>query len=304
MGYRLEVENMVFAGLIAAVSTGKCDVAAGNITVTEERAKSVIFTDPVVTIPTVVMVRDDSAPSAAGFIDYFRDGVYSTFIEDGRYRLMLSGVGATVALTAVSALAGTALGVLFFFMKRSRLRALRMLAGLVDRLTGGLPAVVVLLVLAYIVFGSVPIGGFWVAAVAFSVIFGAGFSETLAVGTASVGHGQTEAALAMGLKRGEAFRLVVFPQALRTMARLYSAQMADLLKGTAIVGYIAVDDLTRASDIVRSVTFDAFFPLVSTALVYLLIIWLMTAALRAVERAFSPGPARRARARKRIAPLL
>ncbi|MDR1083144.1 MAG: transporter substrate-binding domain-containing protein [Coriobacteriales bacterium] len=294
-GYALNIENMNFAGMLAAISANKYDLAATGITITPERAEAVLFTDPTATVPMVCLVRDESSASSSSFIEYISDGIQSTFIYEGRYRLIVLGIGVTLALTALSAALGTVLGLLLFRMKRSRLRAPRLFAAVIDKLTGGLPAVVILLILAYMVFGSVPIGGFWVAVIGFSIIFAAGFSETMLVGVDSVSDSQTEAALALGFKRGEAFRLVVLPQATRTIIQLYSGQLAELLKGTAIVGYIAVDDLTRASDLIRSVTFDAFFPLVASALVYLLIIWLMVALLRAVEKKTGPGRAKRAR---------
>jgi polar amino acid transport system substrate-binding protein len=295
-GYDLEITDIVLSGMLAAISVGKYDIAASGITITPERAKAVLFSDPIVQVPMVCMVRDASSASSLGPIDSLGKGMQATFVQEGRYRLMLSGLGVTLGLTALSAALGTALGLALFSMKRSRHRVPRLFAGIVDRLTGGLPAVVVLLILAYVAFASVPIGGFWVAAIGFSVIFASGFSETMLVGVGSVGGSQAEAALALGFKRGEAFRLVVLPQAMRTIARLYGGQLAELLKGTAIVGYIAVDDLTRTSDLVRSVTFEAFVPLVSSALVYLLVIWLLVAALRAVERRTGAGRARRARA--------
>jgi polar amino acid transport system substrate-binding protein len=299
-GYSLDIENVNFVGMLAAISADKYDVAATGITITPERAEAVLFTDPTATVPMVCLVYDDSSASS-GLIEYISGGIQSTFVYEGRYRLLLSGIGVTLALTVLSAIIGTALGLLLFYLKRSRLRAPRLFAGALDKLTGGLPAVVILLILAYMVFGSVPIGGFWVAVMGFSIIFASGFSETMLVGVGSVSDSQTEAGLALGFRRTEAFRLVVLPQAMRTITRLYSGQLAELLKGTAIVGYIAVDDLTRASDLIRSVTFDAFFPLVASALVYLLIIWLMVTLLRAVEMRTDVG--RIKRARKAIAVL-
>ncbi|MDR1089419.1 MAG: ABC transporter substrate-binding protein/permease [Coriobacteriales bacterium] len=294
-GYALETTDMNFAGMLAAISVGKYDVAATGITITPERAEVVLFSNPTARVPMVCLVHEGAPEVSSGPLDVLGRGIQSTFIDEGRYRLLLSGLGITLGITALSAVLGTALGALFFCMKRSKLRGLRVLTSIVDRLTNGLPTVVILLVLAYVVFSAVPIAGFWVACIGFSLIFASGFSETMLVGTNSVSRAQTEAALALGFSRGEVFRLVVLPQAMSTIVPLYSGQLAELVKGTAIVGFIAVDDLTRASDLIRSVTFDALFPLMASAVVYFLVIWLLVAGLRGIQRQMESGRTRRAR---------
>jgi polar amino acid transport system substrate-binding protein len=242
----------------------------------------------------VCLVYEGAEGASEGLLDALSNGIQSTFIDEGRYRLLLSGLGITLGITLLSAVLGTALGTLFFYMKRSKLRILRVLTSIVDRLANGLPTVVILLVLAYVVFSAVPIGGFWVACIGFSLLFASGFSETMLVSTNSVSNAQTEAALALGFSRGEVFRLVVLPQAMSTIIPLYSGKLAELVKGTAVVGFIAVDDLTRASDLIRSVTFDALFPLMVSAVVYFLVIWLFVAGLGSIKRQMESGRARRA----------
>ncbi len=120
------------------------------------------------------------------------------------------------------------------------------------------------------------------AVICFGLEAAAPLSKVFTAGLDSVDQGQTEAALAMGFSRGETFRRVVLPQAARSVWGLYSGQLTALIKGTSVVGYVAIADLTKVSDIIRSRTFQAFFPLVSTAIVYFAVIalssWLLARA--------------------------
>jgi polar amino acid transport system substrate-binding protein len=108
-----------------------------------------------------------------------------------------------------------------------------------------------------------------------------------------VDNGQTEAGIAMGFTRLNTFRFIVLPQTLRRILPIYKGEFISLVKMTSIVGYIAVQDLTKASDIIRSRTFDAFFPLVMVAVLYFSISWLLLQSLEHVERITDPKFKRR-----------
>ena len=122
----------------------------------------------------------------------------------------------------------------------------------------------------------------------FTLYFGAYISEIFRSGIEGVDKGQWEAGAALGMSRGLVFRKIVLPQMLLHILPVYKNQMSALIKATSIVGYVSVVDLTKASDIIRSRTFDAFFPLLLTALVYLLLSWLFGLAVDALEKRLTP----------------
>ena len=113
--------------------------------------------------------------------------------------------------------------------------------------------------------------------------FAAYVSEMFRTSISSISYGQTEAGLAMGFGKVKTFRYVVLPQAIDRVLPVYRGEFISLVKMTSIVGYIAVQDLTKASDIIRSRTFDAFFPLIVVAIIYFLLAWLLSLLLGLIK---------------------
>ena len=144
------------------------------------------------------------------------------------------------------------------------------------------------MIIFYVVFASIDIDPLFVAVIAFGLNFAAYVSEMFRAGIESVDKGQTEAGIAMGFSRIETFVYIVLPQAVRRIVPVYKGEMISLVKMTSVVGYVAVQDLTKASDIIRSRTFDAFFPLVMVAVLYFLIAWLLMLLLEYIERKTNP----------------
>ena len=128
--------------------------------------------------------------------------------------------------------------------------------------------VVLLMILYYIIFGSVSISGIVVAVVGFTLTFGAAVFGLLKMGVGAVENGQYEAAYALGYSNRRTFFKIILPQALPHVMPAYKGEIVGLIKATAIVGYIAVQDLTKMGDIVRSRTYEAFFPLIAITIIY------------------------------------
>ena len=160
----------------------------------------------------------------------------------------------------------------------------------------GIPVVVLLMLIFYVVFASVNISPVLVAVIAFGMNFGAYVSEMFRTGIEGVDKGQTEAGIAMGFTPTQTFGYVVLPQMIQRVLPVYKGEFISLVKMTSIVGYIAVEDVTKASDIIRSRTFDAFFPLVMVAVLYFVMAGILTQGLDYLERSTDPKT-RRARAR-------
>ena len=151
-----------------------------------------------------------------------------------------------------------------------------------------MPMVVLLMIMFYIVFARTSISGVWVAVIGFGMNFGAYVSEMIRTGILAVDKGQMEAALALGYTKPRAFMKIVLPQAARHFLPVFQGEFISLVKMTSVVGYIAIQDLTKAGDIIRSRTYEAFFPLIAIAIVYFVIAWLLTRVLVALQNRFDP----------------
>jgi len=166
----------------------------------------------------------------------------------------------------------------------SRSRLLIIPAKVYISLLRGTPVLVILMIIFYVVFASVDIAPEFVAVIAFGLNFAAYVSEMYRSGIEGIDAGQTEAGIAMGFTKVQTFLYIVLPQAVKRILPVYRGEVISMVKMTSIVGYIAVQDLTKASDIIRSRTFDAFFPLIMVAVLYYLIAWLLMVLLGYLEK--------------------
>jgi polar amino acid transport system substrate-binding protein len=225
-----------------------------------------------------------SLPFLQGIVNSFQMNI----LREQRYMLILDGLKTTVIISILSTFFGTLLGAVVCFMRMSNNRALKLPAKAYISILRGTPVLVVLMLIYYVVFASVSIDSVLVATIAFGLNFAAYVAEIFRAGIEGVDKGQTEAGIAMGFSRVKTFLYIVMPQTIRRILPVYKGEFISLVKMTSIVGYIAVQDLTKASDIIRSRTFDAFFPLVMVAVLYFLISWFLMQSLDYVERITDP----------------
>ncbi|MCX6224899.1 MAG: ABC transporter permease subunit [Bacteroidia bacterium] len=295
--YDLEIVTMEFPSLIAALAAGKVDLITDGIAISEERGKQIDFSDPYAELRSAVVVAAKSMAGYSGgeikavrkpFLKRLSDSFYSNIILEKRYLLIIDGLLITLLISIFAAILGTFLGGLICFMKMSKNKILTGSAELYITLLRGTPVLVLLMIIYYIVFASVNINPAIVAVFAFSLNFGAYVSEMFRTSIESIDKGQKEAGIAGGFTKVQTFLHIITPQALRHLLPVYKGEFISLVKMTSIVGYIAVQDLTKASDIIRSRTFDAFFPLIMAAVLYLLIAWLLTRALGYIEVSVDP----------------
>ena len=300
-GYGLKVVPMLFDGILPAVQTGKADFAAAGISITEERKESVHFSDPYYTGGTVMAVlksklaAQSTAPAAEetsssnGIVSSFN----KTFLRENRWQLFARGVATTLLITLLSILFGTALGFLLFLLCRNGNLIANGCARFCLWLVQGMPMVVLLMILYYIIFGSVAISGIFVSVIGFTLTFGAAVFGLLKMGVGAVDGGQYEAAYALGYSNPRTFFKIILPQALPHVMPAYKGEIVSLIKATAIVGYIAVQDLTKMGDIVRSRTYEAFFPLISVTIIYFLLEWLLGFLVGRIQLRMDPKKRRR-----------
>ena len=278
LGATIEFKVYDYGGIVAAAQGGDVDCIFAALFITPEREEAIRFSQPTYVEEIAVMVRDSENASKSvgegdlGISDYngerIRDSFNKTFIREERWKLFGEGVGTTMLITVLSILSGTLLGFCVFMLCRNG----NPVANLVTRfclwLVQGMPVVVLLMILYYIIFGSVSISGIAVAVIGFTLTFGASVFGLLKMGVGAIDKGQYESACALGYSDRRTFFRIILPQALPHVLSAYQGEIVGLIKATAIVGYIAVQDLTKMGDIVRSRTYEAFFPLIAVTIIY------------------------------------
>ena len=281
-GYALSIMDVDFAARIPALQSGRCDFTT-DMNVTPERQEEVLFSDAtadggvvVVTLAENLTSPDsyDEAEGPSGGKALFKgvkDSFNKTFIREDRYKLFLKGILTTVMITLLSVIFGTMLGFLVYMGCRRDGKVSNAIAGFFIWLIQGMPVVVLLMILYYILFAHADISGTAVAVFAFTLVFGSGVFVMLKAGVGAIDKGQTEAALSLGYGDIHSFFRIILPQALPHFLPAYKGEIVALLKATAIVGYIAVQDLTKMGDIVRGRTYEAFFPLIAVAVIYFIL---------------------------------
>jgi len=276
-----------FNEMIEHCRAGKIDLISGSVMYTKERAERVIFPEtPLYSLPVSVMVRNEQR-TATGFLATLEESFEKTLIREDRYKMILGGLKVTLILAVGSLICGTMLGFFFCLLKRSKNRLISTLMNAFIALMAGLPIVLTLMICFYIIFSGTGLNEIIVAIIAFSVDFGCYTAITLNSGIESVPHGEIEAAEALGLSKLQIYRRIILPQAIQKVFGVYTRQVVSLIKSTSIVGYIAVQDLTKVSDIIRARTYEAFFSLIFTAAIYFLIARICIYLLHSVEHAFN-----------------
>jgi polar amino acid transport system substrate-binding protein len=267
-GYGLDIIDMNFDGILPAIQTSKCDFALAGISITPERAESVLFSKPNFSGGTVAMILKENAEYNDSFWDSISESFNKTFIRENRWQLFQKGILTTLLITIFAVLFGTALGFVVFMLCRNGNPVANIVTQFFMWLIQGMPMVVLLMILFYVIFGSVAINGVLVAIIGFSLTFGASVFGLLKTGVGAVGIGQYEGAYALGYSERQTFYKIILPQAMPFVLPAYKGEIVSLIKSTAIVGYIAVQDLTKIGDIVRGRTYEAFFPLISITVIY------------------------------------
>ncbi|MCQ2380623.1 MAG: ABC transporter substrate-binding protein/permease [Victivallaceae bacterium] len=413
--YELKIEDMPFGSVIAAVQTGKADVAASGITVTDERRKMIDFTDPYVTARQRIMVRKDagefsiecldtnligvqegttgdmfvtkhyreperyknvpevvqalktrkvnavvvdeeparaeaaanpdlvllSVPLATedyafgiskrrpdllnmfnvtlrqmkadgtldriiaearircasndadafdgGLLDRIKADFKLNFVNGNRYRYLLNGFGVTMLVTVLSVLLGILLGFLVAIVRSTHdMTGTHVVADAVCRcylvVIRGTPVVIQLLIIYFVIFCSLDVSKILVAVTAFGINSGAYTAEIIRAGIMSLDRGQIEAGRSLGLSYRQTMLRVILPQALRNVLPALGNEFIVLLKETSVSGFIALEDLAKGGDIIRSQTYNAFLPLMAVAVIYLAVVMFFSRLLGNLER--------------------
>ena len=293
-GYRLQVEQMNFDGILAAVQSGKCDFAGSCLAITPERQESVDFSETYYAESVVVVVPDSTSKTGGSFFAGVASSFEKTFLRESRWKLFVQGILTTMLITVLSIVFGTLLGFLLFMLCRKGNPVANTITRFCVWLVQGMPVVVLLMILYYIIFGKVAISGTAVSIIGFTLVFGAAVYAMIKSGVAAVDIGQVEAAYSLGYTDRKTFFRIVLPQALPHFMPAYKGEIVALIKATAVVGYIAVQDLTKVGDIVRSRTYEAFFPLIAVAIIYFILAAILTFVVNRIRLRMDPRSRSRA----------
>ena len=197
--------------------------------------------------------------------------IYLSFIFQDRWEFFLEGLGITLLLTAGSFVIGSLLGAAFCGLKISRHGFVRKATNAFISFLVQLPTLVLLMLFVYIIFGETTLSVTIVVLFGLTLKAGAYLSDIFYTAVTAVNSGEVEAAHTLGLSRVQVFRYITLPQAIATALPVYKNQFVITLQETSVVGYLAIMDLTRASEVVTSRTYDALFGLIFVSVLYLLI---------------------------------
>lgn len=283
---RVEFTSMDFGSLMPTVQSGKADMAVGDIVITEERSEIMDFASYAPAYFTMLIRLQTEKNENGDFGSELKESFYRTFIKENRYLMVLSGLGITVLIAVSSGIIGTCLAFNLVYLRRRNIPVANRLINIYCSLIAGIPAAVILMVLYYIIFGSSEAPAVIVAIVGFSLIFCARAYGVIWNAVCAVDKGQREAALALGYDEEKAFRQVVLPQSTPLYLPILKSHFIMLMKETSVAGYISVLDLTRSGDLIRSRTMEAFFPLISIAVIYFLLTLILTKLLGLIDLHF------------------
>lgn len=267
-GYALEIGDYDYNSFFSGV-LNKCDFALCCITVTDERKEHVLFSNPYYTGGYTNFVKENNSSSIDNaLIASIKEGIDSTLIREDRWKMFCSGGISTVRIVLFSIICGTVLGMILYLLYRRKIKVVNKIFDILIYLIQGMPVIVFLMFLFYVIFVSDVLGGEIVSIIAFSIIFGIDVLDLMKVSVETVDIMQEEAAIALGYSKRQVFFKIILKQAIRFFLPVYKTKIKTLIKETSVVGYISVQDLTKVGDIIRSRTFQPFFSLIVIAIIY------------------------------------
>ena len=216
----------------------------------------------------------------AGFAETFE----KCFIREDRYKLLLQGIWVTIVVALIAAALGLIIGFLIAICNLSKFKLLNIFGKIYTDVIRGTPSVTQLMIIYFVIFATVNIPKWFIAAIAFAINSGAYVSEIIRAGILSIDKGQTEAGRSLGLSARQTMISIVIPQAIKNIFPAMCNEFITLIKETAIVGYVGLVDIQKAGDFIKSATYEAFMPLIATAIIYFVLIKLLTLALGRVEK--------------------
>lgn len=211
--------------------------------------------------------------------------LYTNLIAQNRWMLILQGLGNTLIISLCAVVVGLVLGCIFALCKVSNSRLLRGIGNLYTTVIRGIPLATQLMIFYFVVFSPLGLHNKMVVAIiGYGINSGAYVTEIIRAGIQGVDRGQMEAGRSLGLSKGMTMRKIILPQAVKTILPTYTSEFIALVKETSVVSFIGVMDLTKASDMIRSDTYNAWVPLLAVAVIYLVLTIGLTKLFGLLER--------------------
>lgn len=287
-GIPIEYKVMDTSAILQGMAVGAVQCTMIPFVKTEERSRFVLFSEPYISDCGSCIGRKADSGNKAPFLTRLKESVNMNLIRENRWKMILNGLLVTIEISIYSIIASVLVGAGVCAMRLSRKRWLRSIAKAFINIIRRIPLLILLMLLLYVVFASLKMSPMLIATIGFALYFGAYFSESFRTGIESIPRGQWEAGYAMGFGTLTTFLKIILPQAILRIMPVFKGLMTTLIKSTSIVGYIAIFDMTKASDMIRSRTFDAFFPLILVAVLYLMLIWLFGFVLDIIKYRLTP----------------
>ena len=223
------------------------------------------------------------------FLADIKQDIYLNFIKDDRYMWLLDGLKTTLIITAFAVVIGIIIG---FFVaivrsahdKTGSFKILNAICRVYLTVIRGTPAMIQLLIMNFVIFGSVSMNKIIVGGLAFGINSGAYVAEIVRSGIMSIDQGQMEAGRSLGLNYSQTMRLIIIPQAFKAVLPALVNEFIVLIKETSIIGYIGMMDLTKGAMLIQSRTYNAFWPLLAAAAIYLALVMILTFGMNKLER--------------------
>ena len=209
-------------------------------------------------------------------------------IKDDRYMYIVDGLKNTMVITIFATLLGIFLGLIVALVRTTydntkKLKVLNTICNLYITVIRGTPVVIQLMILFFCIFTSRDVSGVMIAIIGFGINSGAYVAEVFRSGLMSIDHGQMEAGRSLGLSYLDTMKYIIIPQAFKVVLPTLGNEFIVLIKETSVAGYVAVQDLTKGGDIIRSRTYDAWTPLLIVAGIYLLLTCIFSALVKKLE---------------------
>lgn len=223
------------------------------------------------------------------FFSEIWDKFYQTVIYDQRYLYILEGLKNTLIIAFFAVILGFIIGVIVALIrnhhdKNGKLGFLNGICKCYVNIVRGTPAILQLMIIYYVMFASIDVPLLVVGILAFGINSGAYVSEIIRAGIESIDRGQMEAGYSLGMGYGTIMKLIILPQAIKNILPALGNEFITLLKETSVGAYIGIIELTKASDIIASRTYDYFFPLIIVAIVYLIMTLGLSKMVNIMER--------------------
>ncbi len=212
-----------------------------------------------------------------------------TLITDNRYKFILEGISNTLIIAFFAVIIGIFIGIVIalartYYDKTKKGRIFSSIGKLYTDIIRGTPSTLQLMIIYYIIFQSVDVNIVFVGIIAFGINSGAYVAEIIRGGINSVDKGQIEAGYALGLNYGQVMRYIVLKPAVKNSLPSLGNEFITLVKETSIGAYIGIIELTKASDIIASRTYNYFMPLIVVAIIYLVITFILSKLVSIMER--------------------